>query len=466
MIKANIKLSEKSNKSNVFKILLIEPNSKESLFYTELLKNTVECVVECMNYVPDRWDLFENRNYQLVVVDLSTQMDSALSCLEKIKSFLPTVGLIFLSNKNNVDDAVNVIKSGADDYLKKPFTPEKFKLTIKRCLDRRELFKDYQSVSELVSLLNSCQLISATLDEDKIFEIVRNYFHNELNCRYSCVFSSRGRKNELLKSSLADSTDEAAIHLIRAAVNEHRPFQGVQKEPKGYLFLGNKKKSSSMFIFNFKCVDQKELHFVCLSPSLPSYLDSFEKRLHILKNQIEVTGRNIRQYKGVQNLVYIDDLTGLYNSRYLNYILDSQIDQSQNKGLSFAVLFIDVDEFKKVNDQYGHLSGSRILKELSQLIKRQVREEDFVFRYGGDEFIAILSRADIKMAMRVSERIRRGIEKHSFLKREKLKIKITVSIGIALFPVHATQKKELIDVADQNMYQAKRLSRNRVYIAS
>jgi diguanylate cyclase (GGDEF)-like protein len=185
----------------------------------------------------------------------------------------------------------------------------------------------------------------------------------------------------------------------------------------------------------------------------------------MLKAQIEVTGKNIEHYLGVQQLVYVDDATGLYNTRYLNYILDREITQSEASQKSFAILFIDADRFKLVNDTHGHLIGTRLLNELGNHLKRYVREKDTVFRYGGDEFVAVLSPCDLFTAKSVAERIRQSVEKKQFLKNEGLDIHFTISIGVALFPDHAKTKKDIIEAADQAMYCAKKTTRNRVSIS-
>src|SRR5262249_39103881 len=150
-----------------------------------------------------------------------------------------------------------------------------------------------------------------------------------------------------------------------------------------------------------------------------------------------VTGKNIEQYMGVQQLVYLDDVTGLYNTRYLNYVLDREIAQSQVTEKPFAVLFLDADHFKAVNDHYGHLVGTKLLYELGNHLKKFVREKDTVFRFGGDEFVAVLSSCDLSTARAVAERIRESVEKKAFLKNENLSLHFTISIGVALFPNHA-----------------------------
>jgi diguanylate cyclase (GGDEF)-like protein len=194
-------------------------------------------------------------------------------------------------------------------------------------------------------------------------------------------------------------------------------------------------------------------------------MESFESRLRLLLAQIEVTGKNIQEFQGVQSLVYVDDATGLYNTRYLYSVLDREILQSQVTQKSFAILFMDGDRFKSINDNHGHLVGTKVLNELGNQLRKYTRGKDTVFRYGGDEFVAVLSQCDMETAKRVAERIRMSIERHVFLVEEGLNLKITISIGVALYPDHANSIKAVINCADHAMYTAKRGTRNSVFVA-
>jgi diguanylate cyclase (GGDEF)-like protein len=184
----------------------------------------------------------------------------------------------------------------------------------------------------------------------------------------------------------------------------------------------------------------------------------------MFSTQIEVTGKNIKQYHGVRELAYLDDVTGLYNTRYLGQILDREVRQAAATKQSFAVLFIDADYFKQINDKHGHLVGSKILQELGAHLKNFVRGSDTLFRYGGDEFVGVFSPCDLATSKLVADRIRKSVEEKPFLVNEGLNIHFTVSIGVALFPDHASTQKEILEVADRVMYTAKR-QRNSVYIA-
>lgn len=159
---------------------------------------------------------------------------------------------------------------------------------------------------------------------------------------------------------------------------------------------------------------------------------------------------------------YTDDITGLYNTRYLEIVLDREFSLAKRNKTPFTVLFLDLDHFKKINDSHGHLVGSRILNEVGQEIKKTLRESDITFRYGGDEFVMVLTQTQLKDALMVAERIRAKIEKKRFLARENMDIRLTASIGVAAYPEHAVSKEQILKAADQALYGSKRETRNRV----
>ncbi|MFQ5543797.1 MAG: GGDEF domain-containing protein [Nitrospiria bacterium] len=190
-----------------------------------------------------------------------------------------------------------------------------------------------------------------------------------------------------------------------------------------------------------------------------------ESDLHILANLIEQASLTIERsdlYKKMSELVTTDDLTHLYNLRYLDRVLESEIMRCQRYGTSLSFIFIDLDHFKQVNDHHGHLLGSQVLVEVAEILTKNLRDVDIIARYGGDEFVAVLPETAVDQAGRVSERICSAIRRYQFLKRQGLSLKITASLGVSGVPDHADNKKDLIYFADKAMYQAKNTGRDRV----
>jgi two-component system cell cycle response regulator len=166
-----------------------------------------------------------------------------------------------------------------------------------------------------------------------------------------------------------------------------------------------------------------------------------------------------------ERLTFTDVLTGLYNYHYLRQFLASELRRCARYHKGTFILFIDVDWFKEVNDNHGHVTGSDILVELGRHFSSMVRESDVVVRYGGDEFVIILTETNAVAAQAIAERVRKSVESHIFGAGQHLEVRITVSIGVAGYPEHGSSVEELIRRADGAMYEAKNLRKNTVRIA-
>lgn len=158
-----------------------------------------------------------------------------------------------------------------------------------------------------------------------------------------------------------------------------------------------------------------------------------------------------------------DALTRVFNRRYLETILRRQTEISMKQGLPYSILMIDMDHFKNVNDTYGHESGDSVLKQFSEILLASVRSSDFIFRYGGEEFLVALGNVDTKDAMLISEKIRAKCEEYAFKLQDGRAINKTCSIGIASFSGHPDFNR-LIKLADMALYEAKKNGRNRVVL--
>ncbi len=161
-----------------------------------------------------------------------------------------------------------------------------------------------------------------------------------------------------------------------------------------------------------------------------------------------------------ERLSQTDDLTKLHNARYLRQFLLNEIRRARRYGTSVAALFLDLDDFKRVNDAHGHLAGSHVLMEMAGVILSSIRDTDAVARYGGDEFVIVLPDTGIELAGTVAERIREKIAQHSFNAGRNLKLSLTASFGVAAFPEHASSPQQLIACADTAMYEAKAAQKN------
>ncbi|MCD6580087.1 diguanylate cyclase [bacterium] len=187
------------------------------------------------------------------------------------------------------------------------------------------------------------------------------------------------------------------------------------------------------------------------------------KMFNILKENLEQIIENRLLLEKFSSLANRDGLTGLYNHKKIQEILLDIIEKYQGTPKEFCVFMLDIDHFKIFNDTYGHKVGDIVLKKVSNILSKTVKDKDYCGRYGGEEFIAIIQDVNLEKGIDVAQRIRKNIE-NSHLDVGKEVTKITVSIGVAHFPEHGQDKETLIKKADRGLYKAKDHGRNRVDI--
>ncbi|PAF48184.1 hypothetical protein BKH46_02440 [Helicobacter sp. 12S02634-8] len=186
-------------------------------------------------------------------------------------------------------------------------------------------------------------------------------------------------------------------------------------------------------------------------------LKNKEEKIKHLYDEINALSAYI---KTIEEQSKIDDLTKTYNRKYIENIAQILEGQFKDNGINYAVLFFDIDNFKEINDIYGHTAGDRLLSIFGEILKQNSRGTDIIGRYGGDEFLILMPNTDLEKAKGFAKRICKIIEKSNFIFKSQ-KINITTSIGMTDRISHKS-KYDMIDSADKLLYQAKNLGRNRV----
>lgn len=460
--------------SNSTSVLIIDADAKRAELRADALKRGFSLAVDLSDSADRSIDLVTQAQHSLALLSSSScdSTESLLNAIEDLKRNSPATSVIVTSDDPRIEVAVAAIRRGAEDYLKEPADIETITHSVRRALDQRHLYESHTDVNDLLYLMHSCQAISSAFDQTRIFSTIRSALARILGASLSSMYEVENSKLHKIEDDSTRTPENRAIDQILdlavANLSESFPetFRKMIESNEFYKILPKTKSLPAIFIFHFTFTENRHFICLCLFPDVRQNIRVIEQHLQLLRNQIEVAGKNIERYVGVENLAYLDELSGLPNLRSLNAELETRLKSAAIDVKPFAVLFIDIDRFKELNDTHGHAAGDSVIKELSSLLKKYIRESDTLFRYAGDEFVAVLLPCDPATSKTVAERIRSAVAAHAFIGIADQPLHLTVSIGIALYPEHGETQDRLLKTADQALYEAKKLARNRVVLAS
>jgi diguanylate cyclase (GGDEF)-like protein len=267
-----------------------------------------------------------------------------------------------------------------------------------------------RSSSETTALYDITRQICKTLEEEKIFSLLREQIDRYLKVD-DCRFIKQGEDLGVYK-------DYTVLPL------------SIQNKTIGHLVAsGVREKDSEKFF--------------------------------ILAGQFLIGIKRAYLYQEIQELTITDVLTRIFSRRYFLERFREEVERSRKQKYELSFLMVDIDHFKEINDNYGHLVGDAILREVAQTIKENIRQIDFMGRYGGEELSIVLPETDKEQAGLVAERIRQTVEANQMSIYDE-RLGVTISIGISTFPQDSPEAQDLIDRADQALYLAKKSGRNRI----
>jgi diguanylate cyclase (GGDEF)-like protein len=453
------------------RILIVEDDSFFREVFADLLKEDGYSV-DVASSGESALEMIALKEYQLVVTDLVMQNISGLDILSKVKQMDSTIDVIMVTGHANMETAIFALKNGAKDYLVKPINHDEFKHTVAKCMEQRRILDENQELKGLIKLFKVSQTIANCLDSDRLHALILDALAKEVGTSRGLGFFYNGTDNLALREvkGFSSTTGSRLGEIILAGYDDW------QDETRSFRLLNDflphgvdfgledcdDLKDAMLLSIRYKTVLQGiVILFNDPGKCLPE--ESVLKNLSFLIDQSSLALENAAKFNMAKNLLYIDELTGLFNYRYLDIALERELRRAERYNSNLSVLFLDIDTFKNVNDQFGHLIGSKVLSEVGMLMKKSVRDVDTVIRYGGDEYTVILVETGMDGASTVAERIRSTIEAHPFVINEGLNIRLTASLGYACFPDDAKSKVELLELADQAMYRGKANGRNRVF---
>ncbi|MDO9107469.1 MAG: GGDEF domain-containing protein [Coriobacteriia bacterium] len=301
-------------------------------------------------------------------------------------------------------------------------------------------------LAELQAVSQITELIHSSLDFDRVGPLVLEILTKVINVASCCVF--------VIDKMRAETLFSASVGMAGGSI----PVQVVG----GIIDDINYRDS------HFSCtsiVDHKQMMvvFCAESDQIDAMSDEDKLVLQAVSSELLVAVENSQLYKLTKRLAITDQLTGLNNYRFLQQRLDEEIERAKRYHKDLSFLMIDADDFKRFNDTNGHIAGDEALAETGEVLRSVVREVDVVCRYGGEEFSVVLPETDAAGAFVVAEKLREAMATHRFLDGDGERVEsLTISIGVATYPIHAKDKESLLRCADDALYHAKGGGKNRV----
>ena len=275
---------------------------------------------------------------------------------------------------------------------------------------------------------------------------------------FGAALDSEGKKNEIWakprKNGLTYTVARNGETIIVEDLQDHPLFLNAPKDWTGSI-IGIPLKVGNTVVGVMNMARSSE----------GGFSESELRLLSLLSDQAAVAISNANLHQMISRQAYSDTLTGLPNRRALDERLEEEVQSARRNNYSFAVVMMDLDGFKNVNDTYGHPVGDDVLRLVFNQMARGVRNTDFLARYGGDELTLILTQSDISSAKIVTEKIIGGMKKLKFTLPDKKKLKLGISGGMAIYPVHARNGPDLLRAADAALYAAKKHNRGTFQMA-
>jgi len=313
-----------------------------------------------------------------------------------------------------------------------------------------------RKVTELNAVSEMAIAIHSTLDIDALTKLTLNLLKKVLNLGACSLMMIEKKTGQILFSATEGLSKEEAKRAISEEIAE------------SILSGGESKVADYEQLSFFRCIPllhrEDIVAALCVnSKALDDVSSDDVMILSAIASELAVAIENVRLYELTKKLSITDELTGLYNYRYLQQRLKSEFERAGRYVHPLSLIMIDVDDFKSYNDTYGHVQGDSVLAEVARIIKGGCRELDVVARYGGEEFAIILLETDSSGAFVVAEKVREAVAEHRFLGQDDRKdARLSVSLGIASYPVHAADLESLVKEADNALYRAKTGGRNRI----
>ena len=411
-------------------------------------------------------ELLQSTAYQVVLVDVLLTDVDGLAVVREARRQQPAPVIMILTVEATLDSALRAIRLGAYDYLLKPLHVEELRLAIERALER------YRVDLELISLRQLTEVFSSIRDIKKTYAGLAQKICSTLGVE-TCSIGLFDRTTGQIASQTT----------YRAHPPEGQPefIHDVYELPihihlfrTGETFWTNDAGNDSLLgpvtaehaIQSLAAVplvaEYLVIGFIVVTNKRGGFAPSDLQLLTLVAGQATIAIENARLVSELQQTSVTDPLTGLFNLRYFTSRFHVEIERARRLKKTLALLVIDLDHLKRINDTFGHRIGDEVICEIAEILKKEARAIDLPARWGGEEFLLLLPETDLDHAVSAAERL---LSRIRTIKVDAVP-EVTASIGVAVQPLHANTPEELIRIADRAMYAAKQAGRNQVVPAS
>jgi len=412
----------------------------------------------------------ESDSPDLILLDIMMPGINGYEVTERLKNNPATrnIPIILVTALDGSDNKVKGLESGADEFLNKPVNTAELLARVKSLLRLKQYqdqLKMHRDSKELLTRPfrgnatpnGSIDLPSILLVEDneKDAQLIQMQLYGQ---PYRMKVVQTGE--EALSCAQQEKIDLIILDILLPGVDGF----DVSRQLKG------NEKTSSIQIVAVTNLKDMESKIKGLELGVDDYLvkpinmHELRARINALIKKKAYLDKLKTGYESAVHSAITDRLTGLYNSAYFHYFLENEIKRSERHHHPVALIMMDIDDFKLCNDSMGHLAGDEILKQFGRLIGENIRDIDLGVRYGGEEFAIVMPYTDMKGTIKSAERIKRLIKDHSFIIDAFPPAKLTVSMGIAVYPSDAVTITDLIKGADTALYGAKNCGKDSICI--